>query len=395
MVASDERIAPAQTGALRLRLSLFYAGFFAFLGVQQPFWPVWLASHGLGATEIGVVLALSIGIKMFSAPLAAHGADRSGQRRRSIVVLVAGSLATFCLFAFTHGFWPILLISVLFYALWPPVMSLAESLTMMAVQRGGLDYGRTRLWGSTSFIVVALLSGQLLVWLPPSAVLWLSLACVAATAAACLFLPDIRTERSPVHHGLPIVQALRNRALSLSLAACGLIQGSHAVYYAFGTLHWQAKGYSENVIGALWAEGVLAEIVLFAYGGRITRHLGSGGMITLAGIAAVVRWLGTGLTESLAAAVVLQALHAFSFGAAHLGAMACIGETVPASLSATAQSLYSGLVWGAGLGVMLLASGWLYQALGGSAYLAMAAVALAGTFVALRLSALTGPARKA
>ena len=98
--------------------------------------------------------------------------------------------------------------------------------------------------------------------------------------------------------------------------------------------------------------------------------------------------------ESLAAVVVLQALHAFSFGAAHLGAMACIGETVPASLSATAQSLYSGLVWGAGLGLMLLASGWLYQGLGGSAYLAMAAVALAGTCVALRLGALTGAAQK-
>jgi intracellular sulfur oxidation DsrE/DsrF family protein len=157
----------------------------------------------------------------------------------------------------------------------------------------------------------------------------------------------------------------------------------------YALAYWQAKGYSENVIGVLWAEGVLAEIVLFAYGGRITRHLGSVGLITLAGIAAVVRWLGTGLTDSLAAVVVLQALHAFSFGAAHLGAMACIGETVPASLSATAQSLYSGLVWGAGLGLMLLASGWLYHGLGGSAYLAMAAVALAGTFVALRLSALT------
>ncbi|MFZ1415440.1 MAG: MFS transporter [Defluviicoccus sp.] len=391
MVAPDERIAPAQTGALRLRLSLFYAGFFGFVGVQLPFWPVWLASHGLGATEIGVILALSIGAKTFSAPLMAHGADRSGQRRRPIVFLVTGSLATFGLFALTHGFWPILLISVLFNALWPPVMSLTESLTIMAVQRTGLDYGRMRLWGSLSFIVVALLSGQVLVWLPPSAVLWLSLACVAATAAACFFLPDIRTERSPAHHGLPLVQALRNRAFSLSLVACGLIQGSHAVYYAFGTLHWQAKGYSENVIGVLWAEGVLAEIVLFAHGGRITRALGSVGLITLAGIAAVVRWLGTGLTDSLAAVVVLQALHAFSFAAAHLGAMACIGETVPASLSATAQSLYSGLVWGAGLGLMLFASGWLYEDLGGSAYLVMVAVALAGTFVALRLSALVRP----
>lgn len=392
MVPPEERSAPAVVGALQLRLSLFYAGFFGFFGVQQPFWPVWLASHGLSATEIGVVLALSIGIKVLSAPLAAHGADRSGQRLRPILLLVGCSLATFSLFAFAQGFWLILLVSVLFYALWPPVMSLTESLTIMAVQRAGLDYGRTRLWGSLSFIVIALLAGQVLVWLPAQAVFWMSLACVASTVAACLWLPDLRAEPSPAH-GLPIVHALRNRALRLSLAACGLIQGSHAVYYAFGTLHWQSQGYTEDIIGVLWAEAVLAEIVLFAYGARITRRLGSVGLITLAGIAAVVRWVGTGLTDSLAAIVVLQALHAFSFGAAHLGAMACIGETVAANLSATAQSLYSGWVWGASLGLMLFASGWLYHALSGGAYLAMAAVAFAGTLVALRLASTAGTGR--
>ena len=388
MVASEERSAPAETGALQLRLSLFYAGFFGFVGVQLPFWPLWLAAQGLSATEIGVVLALSIGIKVLSAPLAAHGADRSGQRLRPILLLVGLSFATFCLFGLTHSFWPILLVSVLFYALWPPVMSLTESLTIMAVQRAGLDYGRTRLWGSLSFIVVALLAGQMLVWLPVQTVFWMSLAGVASTVAACLWLPDLRAERSS-RHGLPLVQALRNRALSLSLAACGLIQGSHAVYYAFGTLHWQSQGYAEDIIGLLWAEAVLAEIVLFACGGRIKRRLGSVGLITLAGIAAVVRWLGTGLTDSVAAIIVLQALHAFSFGAAHLGAMACIGETVSANLSATAQSLYSGLVWGASLGLMLFASGWLYHTVSGGAYLAMAAVAFAGTCLALRLARIT------
>ena len=46
------------------------------------------------------------------------------------------------------------------------------------------------------------------------------------------------------------------------------------------------------------------------------------------------------------------------------------------------------MVWGAALGLMLFASGWLYEGLGGSAFLVMAAVALAGTFVAVRLGAL-------
>ena len=37
-----------------------------------------------------------------------------------------------------------------------------------------------------------------------------------------------------------------------------LMQGSHAAYYAFGSIHWQALGLSAGVIGLLWAWGVVA-----------------------------------------------------------------------------------------------------------------------------------------
>jgi PPP family 3-phenylpropionic acid transporter len=42
------------------------------------------------------------------------------------------------------------------------------------------------------------------------------------------------------------------------------MHGSHAFYYAFGTLHWQAQGLGAGLIGALWATGVVAEIALFS-----------------------------------------------------------------------------------------------------------------------------------
>jgi hypothetical protein len=81
--------------------------------------------------------------------------------------------------------------------------------------------------------------------------------------------------------------------------------------------------------------------------------LPAGRLIVLAGLAASVRWIGTGLTDTLPAIAVLQALHGISFGAAHLGAMHWIGRQVPPALSATAQSLYSAIVFGLFLGAML------------------------------------------
>ena len=99
-----------------------------------------------------------------------------------------------------------------------------------------------------------------------------------------------------------------------------------------------------------------------------------------------MRWSATGLSDALPVLVMVQALHAFTFGAAHLGAIYFIARTVPPALSATAQSLYSAAVMGLGLGLAILASGSLYATFGGGAYFAMAALAALGSVLAVVLA---------
>lgn len=367
-----------------VRLAFFFAAFFAVVGIQLPFWPVWLAANGLGSTEIGLLLALSIAAKVVANPLFAHLADRRGERRRPMVVLAVAALASFALFGWVEGFWPILLVSVLFFMVWPSIMPLGESLTMITVHRQGLDYGRIRLWGSLSFIALAVIAGRVLVDNPPAVIYWMVLAAVAVAVVACALVPGARPERNATPRA-PILLILRNRRFVLFLFAAALIQGSHAVYYAFGTLHWQAAGYSDDLIGALWALGVIAEIVLFAFGNHVVRRLGPERLLILGGVAAAIRWAITGATDGLPVLVCVQALHAFTFGASHLGAIHFVARTVAPSMSATAQSLYSAAVMGLGLGLMLLISGELYGRFGGGAYHAMAAAGLLGAMLALTL----------
>ena len=58
-----------------VRLASFYAAFLAVYGVQLPFWPVWLESKGLGPTDIGLIVATTVGARLVGNPLAAHFAD--------------------------------------------------------------------------------------------------------------------------------------------------------------------------------------------------------------------------------------------------------------------------------------------------------------------------------
>ena len=366
------------------RLALFYGAVFAVLGILAPFWPVWLAARGLEAEEIGIVLAVVLAVRVFANPAIAHVADRIGERRRPIVFLAGASTLAFALYVAADGFWAILAVTALFSASRAGVLPLGESLAMMTTTERRIDYGRVRLWGSLTFIAGAALTGELLVGRSAEIVYWLTLAALAVAFVACLALPDVRPPPAERRH-LPLRALATQPLFLLFMVSAALVQGSHAVYYAFSTLHWQAAGHSSFVIGLLWAEGVIAEIILFAFSGRVVAALGPAGLIALGGLAGALRWVVTAETTDLAALAVVQALHAFTFGAAHLGAMHFITRSVPPALTGTAQSLYAAVVAGIGMGLATLAAGSLYETFTGGAFYAMAVMGVLGGALALVL----------
>jgi PPP family 3-phenylpropionic acid transporter len=150
-----------------------------------------------------------------------------------------------------------------------------------------------------------------------------------------------------------------------------LMQGSHAAYYAFGSIHWQELGFSAGVIGLLWAWGVVAEVALFLWGRGLVDKLGVRGMTLLAAGAGLVRWPIMAVSESLAPLIFAQALHALTFGAMHLAAIKLLQERVPGSLGGTAQTLLGAAV-GAMTTLLTLACGPGYAALGAGIFWAMA-----------------------
>ncbi|WP_158044181.1 3-phenylpropionate MFS transporter [Skermanella pratensis] len=374
---------------LPLRLSLFYAAYFLILGIQLPFWPVWLESRGLSAGEIGTVLAVALWVRIVTIPVAGVVVDRTGNRRTALILLSAAALAASLLYLPADGFVPILLVTVLMSAGFSPIMNIGDNLTLLIARAHRLDYGRMRLWGSISFIAAASLGGIVVADSRPEVVLHLLIGAMALTALSCWLAPK-PPPREPGRTEVPlktsrIAALLRDPGFLLFLGATSAVQSSHAVYYAFGTLHWRGLGHSEAVIGWLWAEGVIAEILLFAFGGAVTARLGPARLLMLAGLAGLVRWSGTAMAEGVAVLALLQVLHGMTFGAAHLAAMQYIAKAVPLDRSATAQALYGALATGMGTALAMMLAGAAYAGMGAGAYHAMAALGLAGAVFALLL----------
>ena len=141
---------------------------------------------------------------------------------------------------------------------------------------------------------------------------------------------------------------------------------------------WRSQGISDQVIGLLIAEGIIAEILLFARGRTLIERLGPPGLTACAAIASVIRWTITAFSPSLAILAVVQILHAGTFAMQHQSSMLILSRAVPPERAATAQALHSALGYGAPAGVTMLVSGWLYASYGSLAFLAMAALGGAG-----------------
>jgi MFS transporter, PPP family, 3-phenylpropionic acid transporter len=366
------------------RLASFYAAAFLLVGIQLPFWPIFLAGRGLSAGEIGFVLAAALWIKVLINPLSGLFADRSGRRRAVMILLAVLNLGGFLLFLPRHGFWALLLVNALATVSASSLLPLGETLALGIVYAKQLDYGRIRLWGSVSFILGSLGAGAVVTSAASEIVLTLLIGAAALSVVACLQMPaPVAAPRAAPRGNWR--RLLIDRRQILFLAAATAIQASHSVYYGFGTLNWSALGYAPQTIGWLWAEGVVAEIALFAAGARLVARLGPARLLALAGAGGVVRWVLMAGEAPLPLLLVAQAMHALTFGAAHLGAMHFMARALPAQWAATGQSLYSATVSGIGFGLVMAVSGTLYEAFGTGAYLVMAALAGAGAVAAVAL----------
>jgi len=382
---------PASRSQISLRLSAYYAASFLVVGIKSPFWPVWLAGRGLGARQIAALFAAAIWVNVATTPALGALADRLGQHRAIMVALCGVAIAGYAGLWGAYGFWSLLALTLVTATAQSALMPLGDSITLAAVRRDRIDYGRVRVWGSVSFIVAAMASGAVLSHSAAAssggnAVLVLVLAASIVLLGACLAIPLARREGTGPSRRAALGVLGRDRRFWQFVATAAALQASHQVYYGFGSLYWRSLGFSDAIVGVLWAEGVVAEILLFWQGTRLLSRLGPLGLMMTGGGAGIVRWGLMGLVPGLPAAFALQLLHALTFGATHLGTMNYLSRTVPPGAAASAQALYSGASSGIGSGLVMLGAGALYVKFGGGAYLFMTALSALGLLGAVLLA---------
>ncbi len=383
-----------------LRMSLIFAAVFLSLGVNVPYFPLWLAAKGFGPEEIAIILSAPIFLRVVTTPIISSMADRARDRAN---VLIAISVAAFLLslgYFLSPTYAVVLAVTLAINIFWTPQSPLADSLALSGVRRFGSNYPRMRIWGSLTFLAGNFFGGIILAATSADAVPFMIAFGLFAALAAALITPRMGRPRvaSPLSASelQTVGPSLFNRYFLFFVAGTGVIVASHGLLYGFASIYWKDIGISDSTIGFLWAWSVVAEVCVFLMFNRVFGAISANRVLMIAGVAAILRWIAFPVIEPLGFGVpgffMVQTLHALSTGLLLIGLQKMIGETVPEERTGAAQGI-AYFANGFSTGVGTLACGPLSERLGGDGFYVMAGIAVVG--LGLIVAAGTSPTSQA
>src|SRR3984885_6509850 len=247
-------------------LALFYGTLFGLGGTYLPFFPVWLKAVGIDASWIGIIAAVPSVTRFTFLPVVTGLAARLQSGPAAMIVTAFATVFGFAIVGTQHQPLPVFLAFAVTACVWTPMVPLTDGYALRGVARYGLDYGPLRLWGSAAFIVGALACGLLVDWIAAWHLIWVIAGVAGLGAVASLGLRPLdrpKTAPAAVTGASALLREpglLRKPGFLAIILASALIQGSHAAYYSFSSITWQASGFGGLSIAGLWALGVLAGV---------------------------------------------------------------------------------------------------------------------------------------
>jgi PPP family 3-phenylpropionic acid transporter len=374
-----------------LHLSILSAVLFMPFGLYLPYFPVWLKARGLSESDLAIVIATPIALRVLLTPLIATFADKHG-----IALTLAACAIAMCAAYAGLGFvetFPQIFIGAAIAALAMGMLpSLSDALTLSEVRRvetaghGRVSYSHIRAWTPAGVLVTMLLSGEIVSLLPGTKIIY-ALAAMAALPAFVAIIAAAHLQ-GHAHHARAGEGRLAAGAAELRLAMAGigaaaLIQSSHAEVYSFGTLHWTLAGLSPNFISLAWAIGVGAETLFFLATARfLASEKNAIAFLVAGGVGAILRWVAMSANPAPWQILSLQAMHGLSFAATYLGSVLLLASLAGPTHRARMQGFLASASALALAGATFTA-GRLMGILGETNYLLMAGLASAGLTLAL------------
>jgi PPP family 3-phenylpropionic acid transporter len=322
---------------------------FASMGCFAPYATLYLGRRGMTSAQVAWMMSLVPLARIFMPPLWGWLADRLQSPARVLQGLgLVASCATGS-YLLVEGFdalFLVLLSQSIFHASLYPML---DATCLGILEEYGGNFGEVRSLGSLGFLVGVwgggfLWQGEGLLWAPAG----LSLLSLGVFLVASQ-LPRGRTLQTEPARLSHLLELARNGPLVAVYLSCFLHEMVICGYDLYFAVHVKSLGLPTSLTGTAWAAGVGMEILLLRRGQALLRRFTPRGAILLGILLGLVRWNLIAWVRHPLALVLLQGLHAFTFGAWFLGAITLVDEYAPPHLRASAQGVFFACLFGVGV----------------------------------------------
>ena len=371
-----------------LRFAAYFGAFYLTLGAFLPYFPVWLEGRGISAEWIGWIGAAGYAGRFLIGPIAARWSDGARQQRHPIFSLSIIALVAFAMHLPTSSPWPLLFLAIFASAGYFGQIPLIDAFAMRESRAGKIPFGPVRAFGSATFVMANFAVGAMLDLTGSQSVMVFVVTGAVFISMTAFCLPDGSADSAPHDRSIDWVQIGRlvRGPFGWALLASASIQGAHGFYYYFSAIAWTEQGLSQFMVGALWATGVLIEIVFLWWSGKgILARLTPAQLLGLGAVGSIIRWGLTALAPPLPLLFGLQLLHALTFAATYIGFLRFAVDSVSDRHTATVQGINSALSGGLVMALASAASGYFYAWAGIGGFAIMLVPAAIGLFAAIAL----------
>ncbi len=313
--------------------------------------PKVLALSGYSASEIGTIFAAGPLVR-FLLPFAFIKGLKINLTTFNIALLTM-VLSSVSFYLSLDNFYMLLLSNIFLGVGLSLVLPYIEVISLSSI--GKERYGKIRLFGSVGFVLVALVLVKFL----SSANIALNylLFSTFATVVAAFFIAKSRYKNSEKEEEVDNdINLLSDYKLWIGLT---LMQVSFGSFYNFFTIYETDYGISLDMTIYLWSFGVLAEIFMLFFQGKLLKN----NLIIILQITTfttAVRWFLLFLfPQNILILFFAQSLHALSFALFHSAAISYLYHHY--RHKALAQQFFSGITYGLGGFSGALIAGYIYE----------------------------------
>jgi len=348
----------------RIILRSQYFVYFGILGLYLPYFNLYCYHLGFSGSQIGYLSGIRSATLVLFPFVWGALADRFRQRKSIYLFCNAAACAAWAGYLTTTAFLPMLALAVVYGIFHAPLISFLEAYAMDLLGEDKQAYGRIRVWGSVSFILIVTVLGHLIDRFGIALIVPLILAGMALQTVLAAALPASPVASRPAAE---VRRAQVNWARLLVFLCCGLIMlVSHGTYYGFFSIHLENLGLPPTYIGISWAVAVLAEIMVMINSQRLFMRASLESVILASFFIAALRWLVLAAFQSPLIILGSQVLHAFSYGTFHMASILYMDRLTPGPAKTLGQGANNAVTYGLGLMVGFMVNGALFDRLGAS-----------------------------